>query len=178
MPNAAFAPAPVPATAGFDLSPTQRTTLLVAGSLLFAFAAYAVGRAALGLAPPTPWVRDFALLLHLSTVIPAIPLGLYIFLTRKGGARHKLLGKVWLGMMGTTAIATLFVRNVETGGFSFIHIFSLLTLIAIPRAILTARRGQIARHKSHLLGVFTGALLIAGGMSFLPGRTMWTWAFG
>ncbi|MBA3678279.1 MAG: DUF2306 domain-containing protein [Sphingosinicella sp.] len=130
------------------------------------------------MAPPTPWVRDFALLLHLSTVIPAIPLGLYIFLNRKGGARHKLLGKIWLALMGITAIATLFVRNIENGGFSWIHLFSVLTLIAIPKAILTARRGQIARHKSHLVTLFVGALLISGAFSFLPGRTMWTWAFG
>lgn len=178
MSQAALTSPPALAAAGFDLSPTVRKILLVAGSLLFGLAAYAVGRSALGVAPPTPWVRDFALLLHLSTVIPAIPLGLYIFLTRKGGARHKLLGKIWLGLMGTTAVATLFVRNMESGGFSFIHIFSLLTLIAIPRAIITARRGQIARHKSHLLGVFTGALLVAGAISFAPGRTMWIWAFG
>jgi uncharacterized membrane protein len=155
-----------------------RGALAVAGGLLFSLAIYAAARSALGIAPPTPWVRDFALLLHLTTVIPAIPLGLYIFLARKGGARHKLLGKIWLALMGSTAIATLFIRNIESGGFSWIHIFSVLTLIAIPKAILTARRGQIERHKSHLIALFVGALLIAGAFSFLPGRTMWTWAFG
>ncbi|MDQ3139437.1 MAG: DUF2306 domain-containing protein [Pseudomonadota bacterium] len=162
----------------FDLAPAVRLGLFAAGGALLALAGYAVARAALGLAPPTPWVRDFALLVHLSTVIPAIPLGLFIFLTRKGSARHKLLGKIWLALMGVTAIATLFVRNIQDGGFSWIHIFSVLTLIAIPKAILTARRGQIAEHKAHLLSLFVGALLIAGGASFLPHRTMWLWAFG
>jgi uncharacterized membrane protein len=184
VPNASKDRQPVPQTAfpvhssGFDLSPPARMALLVAGALLFFLTVYGVARSALGVAPPTPWVRDFALLLHLSTVIPAIPLGLYIFLNRKGGDRHKLLGKIWLALMGTTAIATLFIRNIESGGFSWIHLFSLLTLVGIPKAILTARRGQIARHKSHLVGMFVGALLIAGAFSFTPGRTMWTWAFG
>lgn len=163
--------------APFDLGPAARGALLIAGTLLFAAALFAVARAALGFAPPTPWVRDAALLLHLGTVIPAIPLGLYIFLARKGGARHKRLGKIWLTLMGTTAVATLFVRNSEDGGFSWIHIFSVLTLIAIPKAILSARTGRIAEHKRHLLGLFVGALLIAGGASFLPGRTMWQWTF-
>ncbi len=162
----------------FDLSLATRIALAAGGGALLALALFAIGRSAMGLAPPTPWARDAALLIHLATVIPAIPLGLYVFVSRKGGARHKLLGKIWLGLMGATAIATLFIRNIESGGFSWIHLFSVLTLIAIPKAILTARRGQIAKHKSHLLGLFVGALLVAGAASFLPGRTMSQWAFG
>lgn len=162
----------------FELTLTVRLLLLAGGSALFALALFAIARATFGIAPPTPWVRDAALLLHIGTVVPAIPLGLYIFLTRKGGARHKLLGKVWLSLMGTTAIATFFIRNVGDGGLSWLHIFSVLTLIGIPKAILTARRREIAKHKAHLLQLFIGALLIAGGASFLPGRTMWRWAFG
>ena len=164
--------------ATFDLAPPMRGGLAVAGGSLLLLIAYAAGRAALGLAPATPWVRDIALVVHLATVIPALPLGLYIFLTRKGGTRHKRLGKLWLLLMGVTAVATLFIRNVESGGFSFIHLFSVLTLVNIPRAIISARRGEIAAHRGHLLGMFIGAMLIAGGLSFLPGRTMWVWAFG
>lgn len=166
------------APGNFDISQPMRVGLAVAGGALLATALFAVTRAALGFAPPTPWVRDAALLIHIGTVIPAIPLGLFIFLSRKGGTRHRLLGKVWLGLMGTTAVATLFIRNVGDGGWSWLHIFSALTLIGIPQAILTARRGEIARHKAHLLQLFIGALLIAGAASFLPGRTMWQWAFG
>ena len=33
-------------------------------------------------------------------------------------------------------------------------------------------------HRAHLLRLFAGAMLIAGGFSFLPGRTMALWAFG
>ncbi len=167
-----------PSKPPFDLSPPVRLALLIGSTALFGLALFAVGRAALGLAPSTPWIRDAALLLHISTVIPAIPLGLYIFVTRKGNSRHKLLGKVWLTLMGTTAVATFFIRNVGDGGLSWLHIFSALTLIGIPQAIITARRREIAKHKAHLLQLFVGALLIAGGASFLPGRTMWQWAFG
>lgn len=164
--------------ATFDLTPPVRAGLALAGGGLCLAVLYALGRAALGLAPPTPWVRDAALALHLATVIPALPLGLYILLTKKGGTRHRTLGRLWLALMGVTAIATLFVRNVGDGSFSFIHLFSVMTLIGIPRVIVTARRGQIAAHRGHLLGLFSGALLIAGALSFLPGRAMWVWTFG
>ena len=172
---ATIPPRPAP---GFDLAPPVRLGLSLAGGTLLAAVLYAIARAALGYAPATPWVRDLALAVHLATVIPALPLGLYIFLTRKGGARHKRLGKLWLALMGITAVATLFIRNVGDGGFSFIHLASVLTLVSIPQVITSARRGDFAAHRARLLGMFTGAMLVAGGLSFLPGRTMWVWAFG
>ncbi|MBA4094690.1 MAG: hypothetical protein C0489_11460 [Candidatus Accumulibacter sp.] len=164
--------------ASVDLMPAARTALALAGGSLLLLVLYAAGRAAFGLAPATPWVRDAALAVHLATVIPALPLGLYVFLARKGGARHKALGKLWLLLMAVTAVATLFIRNVGEGGFSFIHLFSVLTLIGIPKVVTTARRGDIAAHRAHLLRLFVGAMLVAGSLSFLPGRTMALWAFG
>ncbi|MEO6199377.1 MAG: hypothetical protein ABIO68_05530, partial [Sphingomicrobium sp.] len=71
-----------------DLPPGLRIGMIFASSALFALCAYAFARWAMGYAPPTPWVRDVALTVHLATVIPAIPLGAFIFLTRKGGTRH------------------------------------------------------------------------------------------
>ncbi len=80
--------------------------------------------------------------------------------------------------MFVTAISTLFIRNFNDGQFSWIHIFTLITFIAIPQAIVSARRGKIKAHKIHLRNFFIGALVLAGITSFAPGRTMWQWAFG
>ncbi len=88
-----------------------------------------------------------------------------------------MLGKIWLALMFTTAIATVFIRNINDGQFSWIHLFTLLTFISVPRAILTARQGKIAAHKRHLRNFFLGSLIIAGSFTFIPGRTMWQWAF-
>lgn len=161
----------------FDLPRWLRVTAATVAMLLFALCTYAVIRWMLGFAPATPWVHDFALTVHLVTVIPAIPLGTYVILSRKGGARHKLLGKIWLALMFVTAIATIFIRNVNDGQFSWIHAFTLLTFIAIPQAIVSARQGRIEAHKKHVRNFFIGALVIAGLTAFAPGRTMWQWAF-
>ncbi len=162
----------------FDLPPPVRMAIALASGGLFALTFYAAMRWMLGFAPPTPWVRDFALSVHLVTVIPAIPLGGYLFATRKGGPRHRLLGKVWLAMMLTTAVSTIFIRNLNNGGFSWIHLLTLLAIIAVPQALISARRGDIAAHRKHMLTFYLGSLIIAGGFTFLPGRTMWQWAFG
>ena len=162
----------------FDLPKWMRIAAASAATLLLALCTYGFLRWMLGFAPATPWVRDVALATHLITVIPAIPLGTYVILSRKGGVRHKLLGKIWLSLMFVTAIATIFIRNVNDGQFSWIHAFTLLTFIAIPQAIVSARKGRIEAHKNHLRNFFIGALVIAGLTAFAPGRTMWQWAFG
>lgn len=162
----------------FDLPKWLRIAAASGATLLFALCTYAVIRWMLGFAPATPWVRDVALATHLITVIPAIPLGTYVILSRKGGARHKLLGKIWLALMFVTAISTIFIRNINDGQFSWIHLFTLLTFVAVPQAIISARQGKIEAHKKHLRNFFIGALVIAGLTAFTPGRTMWQWAFG
>jgi len=161
-----------------DLGPTARATLTASTVGLIAVSLVALARAGLGLAPTPAWAKDAALAVHLATVIPAMPLGLHLFLARKGDARHRALGRLWLGLMATTAVSTLFVKHLNPGSFSFVHLFSVLTLVTVPRAILAARRGDIAAHRAHLLGLFVGAIVVAGLFSFTPGRLMTAWLFG
>ena len=40
-------------------------------------------------------------------------------------------------------------------------------------AIYAARRGEIAKHRGRMTGLFVGGLLIAGTLAFMPGRLMW-----
>ena len=79
--------------------------------------------------------------------------------------------------MFVNAIATVFIRNVNDGQFSWIHAFTLLTCIAIQQAIVSAREGRIEAHKKHVRIFSIGPLVIAGLTSFAPGRTMWHLAF-
>ncbi|GAA4022240.1 hypothetical protein GCM10022280_23580 [Sphingomonas swuensis] len=155
-----------------------RFAIALGATLLTTVVLYGVIRWLSGVAPATPWVRSTALALHLVTVIPAIPLGAYVLLARKGDRRHRTLGSLWLALMLVTSVSTIFIRNLNHGDFSAIHLLTLLSLVAIPRAIIAARRHDIAAHRRHLLTFYTGSMLIAGFFTFLPGRTMWQWAFG
>ncbi|MEY2927084.1 MAG: hypothetical protein RL367_1561 [Pseudomonadota bacterium] len=118
----------------------------------------------------------FALVLHIATVIPALPLGLYVLTAQKGGARHKMLGRVWGVLMLITAITSFWLRGI-TGGLSPIHIFSVITLISIPRGIWLAKQGRIAAHQRAMTGPYIG-LVVAGMFAFIPGRMLGTLAFG
>lgn len=129
-----------------------------------------------GLAPSTrPEPMSAALIIHLATVLPALPLGAYVLLSRKGGRLHRLLGRIWAGMMIVTAISSFWLRS--NGSLSPIHIFAVITLVSIPLAVLAARRGDLERHRRAMIGTYIG-LVVAGGVAFLPGRLLNTWLGG
>lgn len=119
---------------------------------------------------------------HLATVLPAFLIGTYLLINRKGTPLHKLLGKIYMLMMLVTGIVTLFMQ-AQVGPtlfnhFGLIHLLSALVLISVPRAYLAARRGDIAAHRSEMINVYIGGLLIAGGLAFAPGRLLNQWLFG
>lgn len=120
--------------------------------------------------------------LHLVTVLPAFVLGTMLLASRKGTSFHKGVGRCHLGLMFATAIIALFlparVGPQFLGHFGVIHLLCLLVLYSVPSAILAARRGQISKHKSIMLQLYIGGLLIAGAFTLAPGRLIHDWLFG
>lgn len=119
----------------------------------------------------------WAIRIHLATVIPALPLGAWLLWRPvKGDTAHRIGGRVWALLMIVTAIDSFWIRTI-TGGIGPIHLFSVLTLVQLPRAIWFARNGQIDRHLKTMRGVYFG-LLAAGFFAMAPGRTLWALLFG
>jgi len=112
--------------------------------------------------------------IHLGAALFALSLGGLQFVLPKGTRLHRIAGHIWLGLMLIAAISSFFLRNINHGQFSLIHIFSVLTLIAVPRIIWLARRGRIAEHRKAALSLYIGGLVVAGSLAFLPGRLMWS----
>ena len=122
-----------------------------------------------------------AILFHLFTAAPAALLGPVVLVRKKGDATHKALGRIWAALMLVTAISSAFIRTPGAGiagsGFSFIHIFTIWTLINLPLAIWAARTQRIRMHRGMMTGLYVG-LLIAGGFTFIPGRLLGQLVFG
>jgi uncharacterized membrane protein len=74
--------------------------------------------------------------------------------------------------MAITALTTLFIHVINPGRLSFIHLFIPLTFFSIWRTIVSLRRGNIRGHRNSMLALYLGALVIAGGFTFTPGRLM------
>ena len=116
---------------------------------------------------------------HLATVLPAFAIGTWqIFFSRKGSPTHRALGFAYLSLMTATAITTFFIRSIGVGSLSPIHLFIPLTLYGVFGALWNIRRGNIRGHRNAMLGLYFGGLLIAGGLTLLPGRLLHRVFFG
>ena len=92
---------------------------------------------------------------------------------RKGTASHKALGWAWALMMGSTALASAFIRDYQLpnlAGFTPIHGFTLLVAIHLPRGIWYIRQGNVIAHRKTMRGLYIGACALAGIFTLLPGR--------
>ena len=114
---------------------------------------------------------------HVVTVVVALVLGPVQFVLPKGTRAHRLAGWVWVGAMAATALASLFIRDINNGAFSPIHIFSVMTLIGLPIGIAAARSDRIGAHQRAMIGLYIG-LVIAGVTAIAPGRLIWEMFFG
>ena len=111
---------------------------------------------------------------HLFAALAALAIGIALMMRVKGTALHKLLGWTWVLAMGTTAVSSLFIRELNHGSFSFIHLLSGWTIVGLPGAVYAIRRGKVATHRRAMTGMFVGGLLVAGLFAFIPGRLLWT----
>ncbi len=116
--------------------------------------------------------------IHLTAALVALAIGIVLMMRVKGTALHKLLGWTWVLAMGTTAISSLFIHELNPGHFSFIHLLSGWTIVGLPGAVYAIKRGKVATHRRAMTGMFVGGLLVAGLFTFIPGRLMWAVFFG
>jgi uncharacterized membrane protein len=128
----------------------------------------------------TPLLQaDPEIRVHAVAAIAAFLLGVLQFASVKGSRAHRAVGWLWVVLMAGVALSSLFVNTTCTfGPFSWIHLLTLVTLVTLPFAVLAARRHQVSRHATMMISLFTGALVIAGAFTFVPGRIMHDVAFG
>ena len=119
--------------------------------------------------------------LHLLTVIPCFIIGTLLLLIKKGTKTHKIFGRVYMILMLFTAIVTLFmpadVGPTIFNHFGWIHSFSFLTIYTVPTAYFAIKKGNVKVHKRKMILLYFGAIIIAGGFTFVPGRYLHTLFF-
>jgi uncharacterized membrane protein len=126
------------------------------------------------LAAAPVWVQ-----VHVVAAVLAAVLGAVQFLRRKGTGSHRALGRVWVGAMAVTAVSSvLMVGTSAVVGFSAIHLLTAFTLFVLPFGVIHARQGRIREHRSEMVWLYLGAIVIAGAFTLMPGRLMHDIAFG
>ena len=114
-----------------------------------------------------------AIQFHVATVVPAALIGGIPLLLRKGTSVHRMAGRLWIALMVLTALSTFFIHEINlVGGFSPIHILSMVVLVSAADVIRSARRRDFVRHQRVVKSLYFGAIGIAGLFTLLPGRIM------
>ena len=117
--------------------------------------------------------------LHAIAAMIAIMLGAVQFYMKKGGVMHKLLGRIWVGLMMIVSVSSFFIHEIKLwGAYSPIHLLSLWTIFSLGLAIYFVRVGNIKRHKQVMIALYCFALILTGFFTFMPGRVMHQIVFG
>jgi uncharacterized membrane protein len=120
-----------------------------------------------------------AIQFHAVAALGAFALGLVQFAAPKGTLPHRTIGWIWVALMTAVSISAFFIHEIRAwGAWSPIHLLAVFTLAMLPLAVWHARRHAVERHRRAMIGIFLGALVIAGLFTFLPGRIMHAVAFG
>jgi uncharacterized membrane protein len=116
---------------------------------------------------------------HAFAALAALVLGIVQLAAPKGTRRHRTVGWAWVGLMAMIVVTSFAINEIRlVGPWSPIHLLSIYTAILLPIAVLHARRHRVRRHRAAMIGLFAGALVIAGLFTLLPGRVMHEVAFG
>ena len=111
--------------------------------------------------------------IHAIMAMIAIILGGIQLSIKKGGLIHKLLGRIWVGIMLIVAITSFFIHEIKLwGAYSPIHLLSLWTIFILGVGVYYARIGNIKRHKQIMIATYFFALILTGFFTLYPGRIM------
>jgi uncharacterized membrane protein len=122
---------------------------------------------------------SFAVQLHAYAALAAFALGAVQLARVKGTAQHRALGYTWVALMLVVAISSFWIQDMRVWGpWSPIHLLAILVLLMLPLAVYFARIQRVRGHKLTMLGLFAGALVVAGLFTFVPGRLMHQVVFG
>lgn len=124
-------------------------------------------------------MSELLLLSHLSAALLALPLGGYqLFRRTKGDGRHRLVGRVWVGLMLWVSLSSFGLRELNHGALSLLHVLSVVTLVSLALAIWHIRRGNVPGHRGAMTGSWLGLLGAFVGAVAVPERALPTFAVG
>ena len=120
-----------------------------------------------------------AIPVHAFAAMAAFVLGVVQLAAPKGTLPHRAIGWIWVLLMLGVAISSFWIHQIKLwGDWSPIHLLSILVLVSVPLAVWKAHHHEVTDHRRIMILVFSGALVVAGLFTLLPGRIMHTVVFG
>jgi uncharacterized membrane protein len=117
--------------------------------------------------------------LHAYAALAAFVLGIVQLARPKGTTPHRAIGYLWAAVMLAVAVSAFWIHQIRLWGpWSPIHLLAIFTLVMVPLGVYAAHNHNVRNHQRTMLGLFFGALVIAGAFTLVPGRIMHKVLFG
>jgi uncharacterized membrane protein len=126
------------------------------------------------------FIAPLAVQIHVFSTVTALILGGFQLYMMKGGAKHRILGRVWVTLMAVAALSSFFFTpNFKWFfGYSPIHLLSIYTLIMLFFAIYFIKKDNIRAHKITMICIYWLGLVLTGLFTLIPPRIMGLIFFG
>jgi uncharacterized membrane protein len=103
-----------------------------------------------------------AIQVHVGAAVVAIGLGAYQFLARKGSVPHRVIGWIWVVLLGTICISSFFIPGSwHIGPVSVFHVLSAYTLWALVMGARAARAHDVESHRSYMIWIYGLSILLS-----------------
>ncbi|CAG7572646.1 putative membrane protein [Barrientosiimonas humi] len=114
---------------------------------------------------------------HVLAASVSMPLGAYQLWRRpRGDLQHRIVGRVWAGLMMWTALSSYAIRDIRPGQLSLLHILSTVTVVSLVIGIWAVRRGDVRTHLGAMRGSWLGSIGAFVGAVAVPDRLLPTFA--
>lgn len=100
----------------------------------------------------------------------ALALGAVNLRRPKGDRSHRIVGRVWVVSMYWTVLSSFFIRELNPGGFSWIHGLSVFTFVTLTIGLWAAMTGRIQTHRGFMRGSYFGTVGAFIGATVVPQR--------
>ena len=93
---------------------------------------------------------------HATSALLAVPLGLYILLTKKGTKQHRILGRIWVIFLIIVSLTAIFIQAINPGQYSLIHLLIPWTIGSLIYSIWNIKKfknTKIERYKLSLIHI-------------------------
>jgi uncharacterized membrane protein len=169
-----FPGSPKPPSRPRDAGFYQRRIALALAALIVLAAAALMQKPRFGLIlSESPVVQG-----HLYFALGAFALGAVQLAARKGGLAHRIIGWVWVMMIGAAVVASGFVMKDNPGSWSWIHTTTLVHGTTLALAVYFAVQRNIRWHARMMTFTYVSGLIGGTLIAFIPDRLMWQMFFG
>ena len=125
------------------------------------------------------WNDGLVISVHALVAILAMVAGAFQIVAQKGTRRHRWLGFAWVSAMFVVSLSSFRIHEFRWWGpFSIIHVLSILVIATLIYSINAVRRGNVTAHRKSMVQLYLLALVLTGGFTLVPGRTMYAVLLG